>query len=208
MLSGLAVSVAPVHEVCDVPAPAETGATFAANARAKALYYARACGQWCLADDSGLEVDALDGRPGVYSARYAADRVDTGADRPAYLAPAYLPEVGREAGRQTLDRANNIRLLADLDGVEDARRTARFVCHLALADPRRLLLEACGTVDGRIAREPSGDNGFGYDPLFYLPELGCTAAELSARQKNRISHRGKAVRRLAELLGDYLADRS
>lgn len=201
MLSGLPVSVAPVHEVCGSAfgGPAETGATFAANARAKALYYARACGQWCLADDSGLEVDALDGRPGIYSARYAADRVDAGADRPAYLA---------EAGRQTLDRANNIRLLADLEGVEDARRTARFVCHLALADPRHLLLETSGTVEGRIAREPSGDNGFGYDPLFYLPELGCTAAELSAREKNRISHRGKAVRRLAELLGDYLADRS
>ena len=173
-----------------MPAPAETGSTFAANARAKALYYARACGQWCLADDSGLQVDALDGRPGVYSARYAADRVDAGA------------------GRQTLDRANNIRLLADLDGVEDARRTARFVCHLALADPRHLLLEASGTLEGRIAREPSGHNGFGYDPLFHLPELGCTTAELSTRQKNRISHRGKAVRRLAELLGDYLADRN
>jgi len=187
VLRGLPVSVAPVHEVCDVPAPAETGATFAANARAKALYYARACGQWCLADDSGLEVDALDGRPGAYSARYAEDRVDAGADR------------------HTLDRANNIRLLADLDGVEDARRTARFVCHLALADPQRLLLEASGTLDGRIAREPSGENGFGYDPLFYLPELGCTTAELSASRKNRISHRGKAVRRLAELLGNYLS---
>ena len=190
MLSALPVSVAPVQEVCDIPAPAETGATFAANARAKALYYARACVQWCLADDSGLEVDALDGRPGVHSARYATDRVGAGADR------------------QTLDRANNIRLLADLDGIEDERRTARFVCHLALADPRRLLLEASGTIEGRIAREPSGDNGFGYDPLFYLPELGCTAAELSARQKNRISHRGKAVRRLVELLDNYLADRT
>ena len=187
VLSDLPVEVTSlaVHE--RIPQPAETGRTFAENARQKALYYARATGQWCLADDSGLEVDALNGAPGVRSARYAAEAVDAGADR------------------KTIDAANNARLLADLDPVDDDKRTARFVCHLALADPEGILLEACGTVEGRIARQPRGSNGFGYDPLFLLPKLGRTAAELSPEQKNAISHRGQAVRELARALAGLLA---
>lgn len=168
-----------------IPSPAETGRTFADNARAKAIYYARATGHWCLADDSGLVVDALDGRPGVLSARYAADRCEANADREA------------------LDAANNARLLAELEGVDDEKRTARFVCHLAMAEADRILLKTSGAVEGRIARQPRGRNGFGYDPLFVLPD-GRTMAELSADRKNAISHRGKAVRSFASLLREML----
>lgn len=170
----------------DVEEPAEEGQTFAANARDKALYYARALDAWCLADDSGLAVDALNGAPGVHSARYAAESFPPGADRPAR------------------DAANIAKLLAALRDVGDERRTARFVCHVALADERRILLEAEGTLEGVIARRPAGENGFGYDPVFYLPDRGRTVAQLSSAEKNAISHRGKAVRRLAELLGQML----
>jgi len=188
VLSELGVQIASLDEVSDVAEPAETGETFAQNARDKALYYARATGRWCLADDSGLEVDALDGAPGVHSARFSRRTV------------------GPDADRNTIDRANNARLLAALQDVPDDRRTARFICHLALADPQSVLIEASGTVEGQIASSPAGDNGFGYDPLFYLPDLGCTAAQLPPETKNRISHRGKAVRRFAELLRAYLAE--
>jgi len=187
-LSGLPVSIVSLDEITDVAEPAETGETFAQNARDKALYYARATGRWCLADDSGLEVDALDGAPGVRSARYSRETV------------------GSDADRNTIDRANNTKLLTALKDVPDDRRTARFVCHLALADPQRVLIETCDTVEGQIARGPTGDNGFGYDPVFYLPDRNCTAAQLSAEDKNRISHRGKAVRQFAELLKAYFAE--
>ena len=170
----------------EIDEPAEDGPTFAANAAIKARYYARATAAWCLADDSGLLVDALDGAPGVHSARYAAERVPASSER------------------SEIDAANNTKLLENMADIPDAQRTARFVCHLALSDGQTVLLEACGTVEGRIARAPSGENGFGYDPLFIADETGCAVAELSAEQKNRISHRGKAVRRFAELLRAYL----
>jgi XTP/dITP diphosphohydrolase len=186
VLRDLPVRVAGLGEVADVPEPAEDGATFAANSQAKALYYARATGEWCLADDSGLEVDALGGAPGVRSARYAVGDVPAGADR------------------NTIDAANNARLLAALEGVPDERRGARFVCHLALAGPERVLIETFDTVSGRIGRRPQGDNGFGYDPLFFVPELGCTTASLPPDEKNRISHRGKALRHFARLLRAFL----
>ncbi len=185
-LGSLPVRVIGLAETKDIPPPEEHGATFAENARDKARYYARATGLWSLADDSGLVVDALNGAPGVRSARYAADRCPAGADR------------------KTRDAANNAKLLAELDGVAAADRTARFICRLALADPQRVLLETAGSVDGLIARQPRGENGFGYDPIFFVPDLGCAAAELSARQKNRSSHRGKAVRRFTTLLRDLL----
>ena len=187
VLFGLPVAVADLGDYGEIDEPAETGRTFADNARQKALYYARATGRWCLADDSGLEVEALDGAPGVHSARYAGERGGPGADR------------------KTTDAANNAKLLAALEHVGDEGRTARFVCHLALADPHGVLLETCGTVEGRIARRPCGHNGFGYDPLFFLPGIGRTAAQLPPEQKNAISHRGQAVRKFAEQLGDLLA---
>lgn len=143
---------------------------------------------WALADDSGLAVDALGGEPGVLSARYAGDECPVGADREA------------------VDQANNAKLLRRLQGVPNEKRTARFICHLALADEKGILLEASGAVEGRIAHAPAGENGFGYDPLFFVPELGCTTAELSSKEKNRISHRGKAVREFAGKLAQYLKD--
>lgn len=159
--------------------PEETGATFAENAALKAHYYAKATSCWALADDSGLEVDALQGRPGVYSARYAA---------------AMCPP---DALRDVIDPANNLLLLKELEGVSDERRTARFVCHLALSDGENILLETRGVIEGRIAHRESGHNGFGYDPLFWLPQHGCTMAQLDAAAKNAISHRGQAVRAFA-----------
>ena len=188
-LGDLPLRVIGLGELPPIDEPVEDGRTFADNARLKALYYARVTGQWCLADDSGLAVDALDGRPGVHSARYARDDCPPGADRLALTA------------------ANNARLLRELADVPTERRTARFVCHLAMADAEGVLLETAGTVEGLIADSPRGDNGFGYDPLFLVGDRGATAAEMTADQKNAISHRGKAVRRFAAKLAEMLAER-
>jgi XTP/dITP diphosphohydrolase len=156
----------------------ETGTTFRANACLKAAHYARLLGMPSIADDSGLEVDALGRSPGVYSARWAEMN---------------------GAGRGDAD--NNRLLLQQLAHVPDERRTARFVCVLALADPHgSVLIMARDTIEGRIVRQARGDNGFGYDPLFLVPQLGRTTAELSAEQKHAISHRGKALRRLREMM--------
>jgi len=187
VLGDLPVEIVSLADLPPIEEPAEDGATFAANARTKALYYARATGLWALADDSGLAVDALDGAPGVYSARFAADRC------------------GADAGRDAIDAANNALLLERLADVPDAARTARFVCHLALADGEDVLLEAQGVIEGRIGHTERGDNGFGYDPLFVVDERGCTTAELPPETKNAISHRGQATRRFKVLLADYLA---
>ena len=186
VLAEVPVRIAALEEHANIDEPAEDGATFAENARSKALYYARATGQWCLADDSGLQVEALGGAPGVNSSRYAAGACPAGS------------------GRATIDAANNARLLAELKDIPDEKRTGRFVCHLALAGPQGILIETFDTIEGRIAREPRGQNGFGYDPLFFVPELGCTTGELTREEKNRISHRGKAVRHFGSLLRSLL----
>jgi XTP/dITP diphosphohydrolase len=165
-----------------IPEPHEDQPTFEGNSLLKARYYARAAGMLCLADDSGLEVDALGGAPGVLSARYA----------------------GVSGGRQVVDPANNKLLLERLRAVPADRRIARFVCAMALVDPAddsgRAIAQVRGVVEGRILGPDSvdhrgrGTNGFGYDPLFLIPELGLTTAELSSEQKNAISHRGRASR--------------
>jgi XTP/dITP diphosphohydrolase len=157
----------------------ETGATFAENARLKAVEQARALGVWVLGEDSGLAVDALDGRPGVYSARFAGP-----------------------AGN---DEANNAKLLAELAGLPPGRRTARYVCHMTLSDPRgQVRAESEADCRGRILAEPRGGQGFGYDPLFEIPEYHCTFAELGLAVKWSLSHRSRAGRlllpRLARLL--------
>jgi XTP/dITP diphosphohydrolase len=171
---------------CNMPEPEEDGATFEDNARLKARYYARHLGSMCMAEDSGLEVDALAGAPGVYSARYA----------------------GVEGSRAERDRANNERLLRELRDVPAARRGARFVCTLAVADPSgQILAEARGTYPGVIAEEPRGQNGFGYDPLLFLPDRGCTSAELAPSEKHARSHRGAALRLLAVELRTLRAPR-
>lgn len=152
-------------------APEETGDTFEANALLKARYGFQLSGRPTLADDSGLEVDALDGEPGVYSARYS----------------------GAGAG----DVANYLKLLEDLKGVKDRR--ARFRCVLALVGPGFELI-AQGVCEGEILAEPQGQGGFGYDPVFFLPELGCSMAQLTAQEKNKISHRARALTNLMAIL--------
>jgi XTP/dITP diphosphohydrolase len=161
-----------------VPVVEETGPTFRANACLKAAGYAKATGQWTLADDSGLEVDALAGKPGVHSARWAELH-----------------------GKGSGDAANNTLLLQQIAEIPDERRTARFVCVLALADPAgRIILTARDTIEGRLLRAAVGENGFGYDPLFYVDALQQTSAQLPPLQKHQVSHRGKAVGRLKQLL--------
>lgn len=168
-LSGLGIDFLSLREFPAVPEPEETGETFQENAVQKARYYARHLHQLTLADDSGLEVDALGGRPGVYSARYA--------------------------GTPCNDRANNEKLVHELAGVPQAERTARFRCAMALVDPEGNVRAASeGVIEGLIIDEPRGQNGFGYDPHFFVPELGKTTAELSREEKNAVSHRGKATR--------------
>jgi len=167
ILAGLPAEMAALDAFEGVPRVAETGRTFEANARLKALGYARATGRWALADDSGLEVDALGGRPGVYSSRW-----------------------GGEEGN---DRLNNEALLRALAAHPRHSWTARYRCVMALASPERVLLVTEGTCEGRITDRPAGTNGFGYDPYFHVPAYGRTMAQLPPDTKNRLSHRGRAL---------------
>lgn len=174
LLAGAEVDLVTLEQWPAVVAPDETGRTFADNARAKAEYYARATGQLTVAEDSGLEIDALGGVPGVESARYAGEETSY----PEKFARLY----------DALDRA----------GGRDS--PARFVCALALASPGAIVFEARGAIEGRIAREPSGTGGFGYDPIFFYPPYGRTLAEVTREQKAAVSHRGEAFRKLREHL--------
>lgn len=160
-------------------APEETGTTFEENAKIKALEAARACGLPALADDSGLEVDALDGRPGVVSARYAGN--------------------GRTDPSLTDEQRVDV-VLAEMAGVPEERRGARFRCVIAVATPAGEVRTVEGVFEGRLGTAPRGENGFGYDPIFIVPELGVTSAELAPERKNQISHRGKAAMAARELL--------
>ena len=179
ILAGVSMSVHGLDWLASVPAePEETGRTFIANAVLKAQYYARHAQQLTLAEDSGLEVDALEGEPGVRSARFA----------------------GASGPREIVDRANNDLLLRRLAEVADAARTARFVCAMAVCDARRTWAVVRGTVEGVILREPRGSHGFGYDPLFFVPAEHATTAELPPERKNAISHRGEASRKMASTL--------
>lgn len=173
-LASLALRIVGLAEFPTIPGAEETGDTFAANAAQKALHAARHTGQWAFADDSGLEVDALDGAPGVYSARFS--------------------------GPEATDASNNEKLLQRLEGVPMERRTARFRCAIALASPAGTYWVDVGTCEGLIATELRGEGGFGYDPLFIVPEYGKTFAELPADVKDEISHRARALRRTAARL--------
>jgi XTP/dITP diphosphohydrolase len=155
----------------------ETGSTFAENAELKALTYAKLSGQLSLADDSGLEIDALNGAPGIYSARFA--------------------------GRDTSYEERFRLILAQLKDVPVEQRTARFVCAITIAEPSGYHRTVEGVIEGVIADAPRGENGFGYDPIFCVPELGKTTAELPPEQKNRISHRGRAAQLASALLRDW-----
>ena len=178
LLQTLAITVIPQSQF-HIPDAAETGLSFVENAIIKARHAARLSGLPALADDSGIEVDALNGQPGIYSARFA--------------------------GEPSSDENNNQLLLHKLQGVEDSARTARFQCVLVLLrhaeDPTPLICQ--GTWEGTILREPRGCSGFGYDPLFFVPTHGCSAAELPIEQKSIMSHRGQAMRCLLAKLGAW-----
>ena len=178
MLRDMDVDVCSIDDVAGVPEIVEDGSTFFENAFKKAKTVAEATGLVSIGDDSGLEVDALDGAPGVYSARFSG----AGGD----------------------DEANNRKLLDVMKGIPDDRRTARFRCVVVAFHPSGRWISAEGTCEGMIGREPRGTGGFGYDPVFVLPSSGLTMAEISREEKNRISHRGEAFRKIMQKLREML----
>ena len=175
ILSGVPFDLQTLKDFPERPEPAETGRTFAANAQIKALYYAAATGELTVAEDSGLEIEALGGAPGVHSSRWH------GTDYAVKFRK--IGELLRERGLTT--------------------STARFVCHLTLARGRQILYETEQAVEGRIAEAPSGDKGFGYDPIFFYPPLGVTFGQLQRPEKSKVSHRGKAFLALREFLKTF-----
>ena len=177
ILDGLDCVVEPISAHATAAPPEETGRTFAENARLKALYYGRLVPHLTVADDSGLEVDGLDGEPGVRSARFGG--------------PTYPEKFDLLYER--------LRARAALTS------PARFVCAVAVAERGRVVFETAGTIEGRIADRPAGDGGFGYDPIFFYPPYGCTLAEVSATRKAAVSHRGHAFRKLRAFLASRTA---
>jgi XTP/dITP diphosphohydrolase len=179
LLTPYGIELANLDDYPQAPEVEETGTTFAENAALKASQVAQALKMWTIADDSGLEVDALGGRPGVYSARYAGTDGD--------------------------DAANNTKLLQELQGVPDERRGAAFACHLALSDPAgEIRLRVEDRCRGRIVHELHGENGFGYDPLFLVLEYHRTFGELGPALKNVLSHRARAFMKLAPQIAAVL----
>ena len=174
LLDGLGYRITTLAEEKITKVVTESGNSYEQNARLKAVTYAKLSHLLTVADDSGLEVDALDGEPGIKSARFAG-RAATDADRVTFL-------------------------LARLDGVTSERRTARFKCLIAIATPDGQCQTCCGECPGIIALEPKGKNGFGYDPVFFLPEKGKTMAELPLETKNQISHRARASQKAHQIL--------
>jgi XTP/dITP diphosphohydrolase len=175
LMSGIGWEIKTLRDFLDCPEAVEDGATFMENAHKKALHYAGITGLLTLADDSGLAVDALDGRPGVYSARYAQ-------------------------GEGSDDEANLQKVLRDVSGVPAELRTARFICAAALAQADGVVFETQQSVEGVLTEEKLGDAGFGYDPIFYYPPFGKTFAEVPAEAKHGVSHRGKALREVVSFL--------
>lgn len=212
ILGDLPVDLVDLSAFPGLAEPVEDGRTFDENAVLKARHYARLTGLLSLADDSGLEVDALGGDPGVRSARYALD--DGG--QPCGTSEPYstgepcgsgFQPVDSQCGtgfqpvdRAARDAANNRKLLEALRDVPLPRRTARFRCAAALADRRGVIAVVSGAVEGVILAAPRGESGFGYDPLFFVPEAGLTTAEMTPTQKNAISHRGRAMRAIAPMI--------
>ena len=172
ILNWISIELVTLELFPEVPEPEETGETFAENARIKAIYYSEATGLPAVADDSGLEIEAMGNAPGIHSARWQ------GKDYPTKFAA--------------------IRRELDAKGLETS--AARFVAHIALAHDGNILFEASGIVQGEIAPEPKGTHGFGYDPIFFYPPYGCTLAEVDGAKKAAASHRGKAFRQLREWL--------
>ena len=169
----------------DIPEVEEDGVTFAENARKKALGYAKATGCITIADDSGICIDALGGAPGVNSARFSGPK---------------LPD----EERTLIDHRNIEKVLELMKDVPEENRSARFVCSLCAASPEKVLLETEGVMEGGIMYEQEGEGGFGYDPIMFIPSFGKTVAQLSSAQKNSISHRGNAIRKLKPLLAELI----
>jgi len=182
LLASAPVELLTLSDFPEIAAPAETGRSFAENARLKAFYYARHTGEPTVAEDSGLEIDALDGAPGIESARFGGEQ-STYAEKFALIYDALRAQRAASSGLRA----------------SEAKATARFVCALALVRNGEVVFEPRGTVEGEIAPEPRGTGGFGYDPIFYYPPFGCTLAEAGDR-KAEVSHRAKAFRTLAEYL--------
>lgn len=178
ILADLGIPVVSMKEAGITADIEENGTTFEENAIIKAKTIMEMTGEIVMADDSGLEIDYLDGAPGIYSARFMGE--DTSYD------------------------IKNRALIEKLDGVPDEKRTARFACSIACALPDGRILTSYGAMEGQIGYEIKGKNGFGYDPIFYLPEYGCSSAEISPEQKNELSHRGKALRSMKEKLQEIL----
>jgi len=174
ILAPFKIKLLSLLEIDNLPPIVEDGDSFAANALKKARTIQEHTKGWVLADDSGLEVEALGGAPGVLSARYS--------------------------GEKATDTENNTKLLHEMEKVADEQRTACFKAAIVLLGPNGEQVAAEGRLDGMIAHEPCGDNGFGYDPVFYLPEFKKTAAQLTAEQKNAISHRARALKKLSQQL--------
>lgn len=172
ILANVPVELVSLEQFPDIAEPEETGATFAENARLKALYYATKTRLPAVADDSGIEIDALDQAPGVHSARWHGDHY-----------PTKFAVIYRELAARGLTTS-----------------TARFVAHIAVADGGRILFESTGGVEGEIAPAPAGTHGFGYDPIFFYPPYGCTLAEVEGAKKAAVSHRGQAFRHLRDWL--------
>ncbi len=179
ILSDLPVTLLSLADFPPLVAPLEDADTFEGNARKKAIHYARLTNTWTLADDSGLVVDALNGAPGVKSARYAGTQCDAAA--------------------------NNAKLIAALADIDEDKRKARFCCAIAVASPTEVLAVAAGTVEGVIVDDPVGHNGFGYDPHFFMPAHGQTAAEMAPEVKNSISHRARALQAIRPTIEDLLS---
>ncbi len=178
LLAGLPLEIKSLKDFPEAPEVLESGETFFDNAFQKAREIAKALNTLALADDSGLEVDALGGRPGVFSARYA--------------------------GPKATDEENYLKLLEDLKDTPPEKRTARFRCVIVVYHPLGHWIKAEGTWEGLITKSPRGKQGFGYDPVFLIPELGKTAAEIPAELKNKLSHRAKAMAQLQEMLPGFL----
>ncbi|MGN0349646.1 MAG: XTP/dITP diphosphatase [Roseburia sp.] len=176
IMADMDVEIRSMKEVGITTEVKEDGTTFEENAIIKAKAIAELTKEIVLADDSGLEIDYLNGEPGVYSARYM--------------------------GEKTSYEIKNQAILDRLQGVAKEQRTARFVCVIAAVFPDGTVRIARGTIEGYIGEKPAGENGFGYDPIFYVEELGCSTAELTDAQKNKISHRGKALRAMKEMLNE------
>ena len=178
LLTGLDLNILSMNNFPDIGDIEENGTTFEANALLKAKTVSLITGLTAIADDSGLEVDALNGRPGIYSARYA--------------------------GETASDKENYMKLLDEMKDVPEGDRGAAFVCTIVVSTPSGESIKSVGRCKGEIASEPEGEGGFGYDPIFYLPDSGCTMASISKEEKNNISHRGEAVKELKKILPAFL----